>query len=268
MKKGITIYSAAQLFSKGEITVRSFIEYSAKIGFEGVDLGYYWQDKEKEFKELPKWLKDNGIALSGYIVGNNFGGVVGTGKEREEIDKVKVAIDEARILGTDKLRVFAGGREGLTWDEGSKMVLDCFVKCTEYAEKNNVKLALEDHHGLASNSEQVLFYVKKINSPFFGVNVDIGNFLFGNEEPETGVKNTMPYALMVHVKDFCKDGNNFKASVVGEGIVNIRECLRIIKESGYKGYLSLEYEVGEGDCRNGIEKSLKHIEKCLAEIGI
>ena len=46
MKKGITIYSAAQLFARGELTVKSFIEYSAKLGFEGVDLGYFWQDKE------------------------------------------------------------------------------------------------------------------------------------------------------------------------------------------------------------------------------
>lgn len=265
MKKGITIWSAAQLFSKGEMTVKSFIEYSAGIGFEGVDLGYFWQDKEKEFKELPRYLEDNGIALSGYIVGNNFGAVVGTGREQEEIDKVRLAIDETRALGADKLRVFAGGREGLAWEEGSKMVLDCFVKCTEYAEKNEVRLALEDHHGLAGNSKEVLFYIKKIDSPFFGATVDIGNFLFAGEEPAAGVKNTAPYALMVHVKDFRRDGANLQAAVVGEGVVDIKECFKIIKESGYEGYLALEYEAKE-ECRTGIKKSFIHMEKCLGEI--
>jgi len=266
MNKGITIWSGNQLFSKGEITVRGFIEYAAKLGFEGIDLGYFWQDRKNEFQELPKWLAENRIALSGYIVGNNFGGVVGTDKEAGEIKKVFQAIDEAKIIGANRLRIFAGGRDGLGWEEGSKMVLDCFQRCTEYAEKQKIKLALEDHHGLASNSEQVLFYVKKINSPYFGVTVDIGNFLFGQEDPIVGTRNTAPYAYMVHVKDWQKlpDGKLLGATV-GDGVVDVRGCLKVLKESGYQGFLSLEYE-GQEDARKGIERSLRHMEKCLAEI--
>ena len=131
MKTSITIYSLAQYFSAKKMTVKEFIEYAAKIGFEGVDLGYYWEDKEKEFAEVPAWLKENNIALSGYIVGNNFGSVVGTDKVKEEIAKTKLAIDEAKQLGVNVLRVFAGKREGLTWEEGSNLICDCLAECTE-----------------------------------------------------------------------------------------------------------------------------------------
>jgi sugar phosphate isomerase/epimerase len=248
------------------MTVKEFIEYAAGVGFEGVDLGYYWEDKEKEFAELPGWLNSNGIALSGYIVGNNFGLVVGTDKVREEIDKVKLAIEEADQLGARVLRVFAGGREGLRWEEGSNLICDCLAECAEYGREKNVVLALEDHGGLAATSGQVLFYIKKINSPFLRATVDIGNFWSsGGEEPAKGVKNTAPYAAMVHVKDLKKVESKLEAVPVGEGEIDFKECFKILKDAGYDGYLSLEYEAKE-DAKTGIEKSIKHIKKCLSEI--
>ncbi len=265
MKASITIYSLAQYFSAKKMTIKEFIEYASKIGFEGVDLGYYWEDKEREFAEVPQWLQDNNIALSGYIVGNNFGSVVGTDKVEEEIDKTKLAIDEAKELGAKVLRVFAGGREGLSWEEGSNLICDCLAECTEYGKQNNIVLALEDHHGLAANSSQVLFYINKINSPFLRVNVDIGNFWSGGEIPVDGVKNTASYAAMVHVKDVKKVDDELKSVPVGEGDIDFTECFRILKDAGYDGYLSLEYEAKE-NAKIGIEKSIKHMKECLSEI--
>jgi len=266
MKTSITIYSCRQFFSAKKMTVQEFIEYSARLGFEGVDLGYYWEDKTTQFAELPRWLADNGIALSGYIARNNFGAVVGTDGAEDEIANVKTAIDEAVLLGTNVLRVFAGGREGLTWEEGSTLIRDCFRECVEHAERNNVILALEDHGGLAGTSDQLLFYINEIDSPFFKANVDIGNFWPAGEDPMVGVRNTAPHAVMVHVKDLKKQGDGLKAVPVGEGDVDITGCLRILKDAGYDGYLSLEYEAEE-DALTGIEKSLSHMKRCLSELG-
>ena len=233
MKISITIYSLAQYFSAKKMTVKEFIEYAGRVGFKGVDLGYYWEDKKREFAELSTWLNDNNIALSGYIVGNNFGSVVGTDKVKEEIAKVKLAIDEARQLGARVLRVFAGEREDLTWEEGSNLICDCLAECTEYGKQNNIVLALEDHGGLAGTSSQVLFYLNKINSPFLRANVDIGNFWSEGEIPIDGVKNTAPYAAMVHVKDFKKIGDNLESVPVGQGDIDFTECFKILKNAGY-----------------------------------
>ncbi len=265
MKPSITIYSCSQYFSEKKMTVKEFIEYASGIGFEGVDLGYYWEDKKKEFAGVPQWLKDNAISLSGYIVGNNFGSVVGTDKAKEEIAKVKLAVEEANQLGAEVLRVFAGGREGLSWEEGKDLICDCLAQCTEYGEKNNVILALEDHGGLAATSQQILFYINKINSPFLRANVDIGNFWPYGEKPVKGVRNTAPYAAMAHVKDLKRVSNKFEAVPVGEGEIDFKKCFQVLKDAGYDGYLSLEYEAKE-DARKGIEKSIKHMRKCLSEM--
>lgn len=262
MKTSITIYSCDKYFSDKSMTVKDFIEFSAKVGFDGVDLGYYWKDKAKEFNELPVWLKDNNITLSGYIIGNNFGAVVGTDKVNEEIAKVKTAVDEASQLGAKVLRVFAGKREGLSWEEGKDLICDCFAKCAEYGKQKGVILALEDHGGLSATSDQVLFYINKVNSPFFRANVDIGNFWNYGEEPAHGVKNTAPYAAMVHVKDLKKVNDKLESVPVGEGDIDFIECFRILKNAGYNGYLCLEYEAKE-EPKTGIKKSIEHIKKCL-----
>jgi len=251
------------LFARHEMTVESFISFAAASGFEGVDLGYYWEDKERELPLVEKWLARAGIALSGYIVGNNFGGVAGTDQAPAEVVKVKTAVDEACALGAPTLRIFAGGREGLAWEEGKWLILDLFRECTAYAEKRNVILALEDHHGLAANSTQLLFYLHQINSPFFRFNVDIGNFLFGGEEPVAGTTKTAPYAAMVHVKDFRQAGDAYEACALGEGVVPVADCLRILRDAGYDSFVSLEYEAPE-DPRTGIPRSADFLRHCIA----
>jgi sugar phosphate isomerase/epimerase len=266
MRPGITIYSGNQLFGKGGMTVQNFIKYVSELGFEGIDIGYYWKDRAREIKECPKWLEDSGITLSGYIVGNDFGKVVGTGKEQEEIDKVRQAIDDAALLGTDRLRVFAGSREDMSFDDGRKPVLECFAQCLEHAESNKIILALEDHGGWSSNSKEMLFYINSLSSPYFQACVDIGNFLVGGEQPLDGVRNTAKHAAMVHVKDCKISDDRVDATVVGDGEVDVKGCLQILKNSGYDGYLSLEYEAEE-ECRYGIETSLKRMKTYLSDIG-
>jgi sugar phosphate isomerase/epimerase len=264
MKPSITVYSCKQMFAAKEMTIKSFIEYAAKTGFRGVDLGYYWEDKEKEIPQVSLWLKEHDIALSGYIVGNNFGAVVGTDKVRDEIAKVKTAIDEAAALGAKVMRIFAGGREGLSWDQGRDLICDCLAESTSYATTKGISLALEDHGGLAAVSSQVLYYVKKINSPFFRTNVDIGNFWNAGEEPGAGVAATAPYAAMVHVKDLKKRPDGSLESVpVGDGDIDFSHCFRILRDTGYDGFVSLEYEA-RIDAYEGITRSIAHIKKSLA----
>ncbi|MFA5645628.1 MAG: sugar phosphate isomerase/epimerase family protein [Candidatus Ratteibacteria bacterium] len=263
MKASITIYSCSKMFANKEMTVQSFIEYAAKTGFQGVDLGYYWKNKEEEMAQTKSWLKDYGVALSGYIVGNNFGAVVGTEKVGEELQKVKTAIDDAAQLEAKVLRIFAGGREGLSWDEGKDLICDCFSECTEYAAGKGVVLALEDHGGLAATSSQMLYYIEKIDSPFFKANVDIGNFWNYGELPVDGVSATAPYAAMVHVKDLKQQPDGSLKSVpVGDGDIDFSRCFRIIRDAGYDGFVSLEYEAGV-EPYEGISRSLAHIVKSL-----
>ena len=264
MKIGISVYGAHQLVPEKERTVAKIMRKAAGIGFDGIDLGYYWgEDKKAEFAEAKAIAEGEGIEIANYICGNNFGNAAAEGAEKlaAEIDKVRLALDEAAFFGCKVLRVFGGGY-GLNWDEYSGKIADALAACVEAAEKNQVVMALEDHGALCKNSKEQLFYINKVNSPWLRANSDIGNFWFpGGELPEDGVFALAEYTAMVHVKDYQLINNTHVAVPVGEGVIDFENCFRILADAGYKGWLTLEYESSIGDPKQGITTSLVNMRR-------
>jgi sugar phosphate isomerase/epimerase len=106
-----------------------------------------------------------------------------------------------------------------------------------------------------------------VNHPNYGLLVDIGNFLCADEPSLAALPVAIPYAFHVHVKDFLwksgagerpgaswftsRAGDWLRGTIPGHGVVPVAQCLALIKNSGYKGNLSLEFE--------GLEEPLEAI---------
>lgn len=263
-KTAITIYSLHPYCRDGKMSVVEFVEYAARIGAKGVDLGYFWPDEEREAGEVVARITELGLTLSGYIVGNNFALADDPEHRRTELDKVKRAADRAAAMGAPNLRVFAGHpREGVTWEQGRVWVADCLAEATRHAGAQGVKIGLEDHHGLAASAAHLLWYKEQIADPNFGFTVDIGNFAFSGDNCVDACRRTAPYAVHTHVKDFVlAEGESPKACAVGEGDVDTAACIAAIAQAGYDGFYSIEYE-GAEDAKVGVEKSLRFLENTL-----
>ena len=106
----------------------------------------------------------------------------------------------------------------------------------------------------------------------------MGNFICADENPALAVSRVAPYAIHAHVKDMLvrpeptgacramtRGGNFFCGTVVGEGDVPVKKCIRILKRAGYDGFISLEYE-GSEDCLTGIARGLKNVRAMLEEL--
>ncbi len=266
MKIGIAVYGAHTLIP-GEVKyVPDMIEAAAGIGFDGIDLGYFWgENRAKEMSEAKMAADDCGIELPNYICGNNFGNAIADGKISEEINKVKQALDEAAYFGCKCVRIFAGGI-GLDFDGYFKGICDAIAECIDHAAKCNVIMAIEDHGALCKNSFQQLAYINQINSPYLKANCDIGNYLCHvGELPLHGVAAVAGVTAMVHVKDFAVINNTLVSVPVGEGIIDFRKCFRLLKDIGYDDYLTLEYECTIGIPRQGITTSMVNMRRFLAE---
>lgn len=276
MKTAVTMVSVARYFSEGKIDARGFIEFCAKLGVDAVDLlEYYWRDKAAEVPQVPGWLRDNGLTISAYAVGNNF--VKTDAVEwREQIEYVKRGIETAAALGANKMRVFGGHipENTLEREEGIKLVKEGLSSCLGKAAEYNVVLALENHGDMPGRSEEVLGIIREINSPFLRCNLDIANFMDDDvdvqEDPVGAVRKLLPYSVHSHVKDFAYFSDmpeKLKGCVLGEGLVPVRECLQIMSDGGYDGYLSLEFE-GRAhiDELVGIEKSIKNLQAILKDL--
>ncbi|MPM75480.1 L-ribulose-5-phosphate 3-epimerase UlaE [bioreactor metagenome] len=264
LKCSISVYGAHLLVPENDRTVANIVRASAGLGFDAIDLGYYWGENRKaEMAEIRKLAPELGIAVGHYIVGNNFGNAAEKGATElaAEIDKVKVALDEAAEMGCAALRIFGGGYE-LEWNAYCGKIAEALAACVDHAKAANVIMALEDHGALCKNSAQMLYYLTAVNSPWLRANVDIGNFWNYGELPETGVRAMAKYAAMVHVKDLRRINGTLLPVPVGEGEIDFRNCFRMLAEAGYSGLISLEYECQLGHPKHGIAQSLAHMRRC------
>ena len=150
---------------------------------------------------------------------------------------------------------------------------------TEHAETLGIQTCTENHGYIAQDSDRVERLFNAVAHDNFGLLVDIGNFLCADENPAIAVSRVAPYAVHVHAKDMLvrskpfgqrsfptRACNYLMGTVVGEGDVPVEQCLRILKQAGYDGYVSIEFE-GSGDCLEGIERGLKNLRTYLEAIG-
>lgn len=275
MKLGVSMYSFNTYYVEGKIDVEGFINFCGDLGVQGVDLlSYYWKDEEREVKLVPKLLRDNNLTLALYGVGNNF---VQRAKKRrmEQIGYVKQGIDMAARLNTPLLRVF-GGRwptnEDMVRQDALKMVVECLFECIEYAKKSRIILALQNHGPVPGTSQEVLHIISSVDSPFLRSVIDPGCLLTARQDPLQGVKDLLPYAVHFDLEDLKKvpKGNLreeyiLKDCVLGEGSIDFESCCKELKETGYDGFLSLEFQ-GPGNNKEGVEKGIAFAKKILNRI--
>lgn len=288
MKLGVTMYSFNDSYRKGKITIEGFIDFCGTLGIQGLDLiSYYWKDREAEIRKVPSLLKKNDLAIVAYGTGNNF--VYEDEEKRdEEIRRVKWEIDTAAALEAPLMRVFGGsytisaqenkGHDpkwgvygghlgpGKTEDDAIELSIAGLRECTDYAEKKGVVLALENHGGVPGTSRAVRRILDAVNSPFLRALVDIGNFVPDNQDPIEAMKELVPYAAHVHVKDMRTYGK-IEHCMLGEGIVDLEAIVRLLVQSGYDQFLSLEYEVPGVDEKEGIERSIDYVRRTLRKAG-
>lgn len=213
-----------------------FIDYCAEHRCQGAELtSYYFPQPVTE--ELLLRLKRHaflkGISISGTAVGNTF--TLPSGPKRAtEIANVKRWIDYAQVMGAPHIRVFAGAAQGLPKAEARKLALDAMQECCAYAAGKGVMLGLENHGGIVTEPEDLLDLVRAVDSPWFGVNLDTGNF--HTDDPYRDLALCAPYAVNVQVKSEIQRRGHKKEAA------DLARLIQMLREANYQGYVALEYE--------------------------
>ena len=113
----------------------------------------------------------------------------------------------------------------------SVFAAEALEEAGEYAGKKGILLGIENHDSI-SDSGRLLRIVKAVNSPWVGVNLDTGNFRTKN--PYKDIAESAPYAVNVQLK------MNMREPAAGPA--DLERIGKIMKDSGYQGYIVLEYE--------------------------
>lgn len=243
------------------------IEAAAAIGFDGVEL------LERQLPDLaPASLRKLkrlaftlGLDLMGYSTHQGFLSPE-VAKRRQNIDITIASLRRAADMGIPTMRVNTGswgtskdfnelmanrGIEpalpGHTDEDGFPWVIDALGEVTKEAEKLGVVLGLENHWGLGRLPEGVERIVKAINSEWLQVTLDTGNFL---EDPYEKIASLAPRAVLVQAKTYFGGGVWYTLDL------DYPRIARIIREAGFRGYVSLEFE-GKEDPGTAVPKSLE-----------
>ncbi len=287
MKLAICSYSLIALRNSGEKKEIELLQVAKDLGFDYFEFSEINVPEGKNALDYAKELKAEadrvGIKIVQYSIGADF--YYGCdGDLDKEIDRLKKEIDIAEALGVEGVRhdTCSGprGDDSFTFEEVLPRIVKGCKAVTEYAKEKGIKTMTENHGFFCQDSIRIVKIIEGVNDDNFGTLIDIGNYLCADEWPTDAVKNTAKYASYVHAKDFyiknkdailstdaffkTRGGNYLRGAVLGHGGVPVYEAIKYIYDSGYDGYITLEFEGVENcldACKWGRNTLLKVCEK-------
>jgi sugar phosphate isomerase/epimerase len=152
---------------------------------------------------------------------------------------VKKWIDYAATLAAPHIRIFAGSKAaGMTKEEAQKLCIEAIEECCAYAGTKGVVLGLENHGGIVEEPADLLEIVHAVKSPWFGINLDTGNF--HTDDPYADLAACAPYAVNVQVKAVIR-----RRGQKTDEPSDLKRVAKLLRDANYQGYVALEYEMPE-----------------------
>ncbi|MBB6406894.1 sugar phosphate isomerase/epimerase [Arthrobacter sp. AZCC_0090] len=276
MQIGLSTYSLAGALANGRVGLLDLPGWAATHGASHLEvaeagLGVDLSSDQAAAEGLRERAGESGIALVNYVVGADFLG----NDAAEEIERVKTHLDTAHRLGISRFRhdVVPWAWRPASYTEyrnALERVVPASRELADYAAGLGITTSVENH-GMAFNvSERLLQLVHAVDRENFKITLDIGNFLCVDELPESAVAKLLPYAAVVHLKDFYSRkrspgegwlrtlaGDYIQGSVLGLGDMDLPRILRLIKDFGFSGPCSVEYE-GREESLTAVPESLRN----------
>jgi sugar phosphate isomerase/epimerase len=240
----LNAYSFNRLLRAGEMSLKQLFSFAKATGFQGVDLtayyipGYPEVPADEVLYAIKKMAFRMGLALTGTGVRNNFT-LADPEKRKQERQLVKNWVLAAAKLGVPHVRIFDGiaRPEGHSREAITAWVIEDMKACTQYGQEHGVMISYQNHNNFTSNAQQVMEIMEQIDSPWFGLMLDIGSLPEGDVYQE--IERLTPYAITWQIKELVETGGKKVRTDFGK-------LMQIIRASGYQGYLPLE-TLGQGD---------------------
>ncbi len=261
MKISVSSYS----FSKCRISYTEMCDKAKEMGYDGIEFTTLSPETVEKATEIKEYCRKIGLPITAYCVSANLNTPFG----KRAVEKVKRHIDIAAALGAPVLRhdVCYALRPFESIERAIGIIAPRIREITAYAREKGIVTMTENHGFIFQAPERMKLLMDTVGDDNYRWLCDIGNFLCVGADPVVGVKTALPYVKHVHVKDFfvtdkpktgsfpSKNGKFLTGTIVGRGDVPVSECVSYLKESGYDGYYTVEFE-GTEDPFDGVREGL------------
>ena len=152
------------------------------------------------------------------------------------------ALTLAKQLGAASIQTEPGGPlpAGQSWQQAAAIFYDEIMPCVEVAEELEILLLIEPEPGLLIETfQQYLQFVDRIDSPWVGLNFDIGHAFCMGEDPQHWVARMAPHTKHYHIEDIAATREHAHL-IPGHGAIDLKATLGEIAKTGYDGWITVE----------------------------
>lgn len=185
---------------------------------------------------------------------------------RTDLEAIEQWFHVARALGSAAIRVNTG--DAAPDDRAAlERIVAGYAELAEHGQRSGVKLLIENHGGMSADPANIGTILARLDTPWFATCPDVNNFV--GDTWQEGMRLMAPRAFAVHVKNWGYDPAGWQTRQNRDGTTtryNLKESLRILKEAGFAGPYSFEYNHAESDERVGIRKGIEYTRSLLAAL--
>ncbi len=265
MKIGVSSYSFSKYLTETGCGYLKICDIAKEIGFDGIEFvglnNKSWGIEGDEIeiaREIRTHCEKIGLEIAAYTVGANLL----ADDIDAEVARLKGCVDVCEALGATVMRHDIAFKLRdiplYSYEDAIEEMAPRIREIADYAAFKGIRTCSENHGFVFQAPERVEELILTVNHKNYGWLCDMGNFLCADCDPAESVYIAAPYTVHAHAKDFLFKpadiekpegyqittvmGNHIRGTVVGHGVVPVRQCINILKRAGYDGYLSLEFE--------------------------
>jgi len=183
-------------------------------------------------------------------------------------EHTKRALALAADLGAPGIQTEPGGplAAGRSWNDAAGVFYDELMPCVEVAEDREVMLLIEPEPGLLIETfEQYLEFVGRIDSPWVGLNFDIGHAFCVGQDPQDWIMTMRAHTKHYHIEDIAPSREH-RHLIPGRGAIDFEATLRKIAATGYDGWITVELYPYIDDPDDAGREAREFLEGVLAKL--
>lgn len=252
------------------------LQVREKLGIDAVEIcQFHLPERTPEYLgQLKRALDDAGVRLINMPIDVGNISDANPAYREEDLAEIEQWMRAAAELGAAMVRVNASAPMAGVAPAPLEVTIDSYRRLAGVAAPLGLQLLIENHGGITADPAVIVAIVKAVGSDKLKTLVDIGNFepllsmqmaiMQGQQPPEVdatpvygALAQIAPYAGLVHAKthDFDEHGQPRHLDVV--------RALRVVRDAGYTGTISIEYEGNSGDAWENTRRTKALVEQAF-----
>lgn len=234
-------------FSCPQLTLDELLSTARQYGYDGIEPrisakhghGVEIESTPAQREEIKKKVKNSGIALCCVATSCVF---ADPGKTKENVSMALKAVNLAADAGAPCIRVFGGQiPKDINREKAIEIVAEALRSIADHAAKRGVTVGMETHDAWC-NPDHVAAVMRRVNHPSIAVNWDIMHPVrAAGVTIEQSFQILKPWIRHLHVHDGVTENGNLVLKPIGQGVIDHRTALKLLKTISYSGFISGEW---------------------------